>query len=132
MINTTRLCKNCRQPINLAKGRRDRQFCDEQCKNGYHNKLAFEDEQESKRINKILKKNRDILKKMTTRKDHETISKELLLKSGFDFNYHTHHTNTIHMNYQYTFCYDYGYRPNLAAKKTDVYKVVKAFENKED
>lgn len=130
MNNTTKVCKDCGTEIDPKKGRRDRLFCNEECKNSYHNKISFEDEKEAKRINKILKKNRDILKKMAARKDHETISKELLLKSGFDFTYYTHHKITFYKNYQYTFCYDYGYRVNTA-KGEEVYKVVKAFEEKE-
>jgi endogenous inhibitor of DNA gyrase (YacG/DUF329 family) len=60
---STGKCKYCDQLIDLSKGRRDRQFCDERCKNAYHNKIAFEEEKEAKRINKILKKNRDVIKK---------------------------------------------------------------------
>ena len=56
------------------------------------------------------------------------ITKERLLKAGFDFTYFTHHKFTIHYHYQYTFCYDYGYR----AIKPESYKVVKAFEEKEE
>jgi len=121
----SRKCKYCDKPIDLLKGRRDRQFCDERCKNAYHNKIAFEEEKEVKRINKILKRNREILKKMNARKE---VTKERLLKAGFDFTYFTHHKFTIHYHYQYTFCYDYGYR----AVKPESYKVVKAFEEKEE
>jgi endogenous inhibitor of DNA gyrase (YacG/DUF329 family) len=124
----TRKCKYCDQVIDLSKGRRDRQFCDERCKNAYHNKIAFEEEKEAKRINKIMKKNREILKTMSTRKDKDEISRERLLKAGFDFTYYTHHKFTIHHNYQYTFCYDYGYR----TVKPGSYKVVKAFEEIEE
>ena len=126
MNPSTRKCKYCDQLIDLSKGRRDRQFCDERCKNAYHNKIAFEEEKEAKRINKILKRNRDILKKIISRKDKNEITRERLLKAGFDFTYHTHHKFTIHNNYQYTFCYDYGYRP----VKAEIYKIVKAFEEK--
>ena len=124
----TRKCKYCEKLIDLSKGRRDRQFCDEKCKNAYHNKIAFEEEKEAKRINKILKKNREILQKMTARKDKNKITKERLLKAGFDFTYYTHHKFTIHYNHQYTFCYDYGYR----MIKPETYKVVKAFEEREE
>jgi hypothetical protein len=132
MTDTIRLCKDCNTPIKLATGRRrDKQFCNEKCKNHYHNKIAYEEEQEVKRINIILKKNRTILKKMSLRKDHEEIQRERLLKEGFDFNYHTHYKFTFHKNYQYTFCYDYGYRVNNDKYEGEIYKVVKAFEEKE-
>lgn len=125
---STRKCRYCDKLIDLSKGRRDRRFCDERCKNSFHNKIAFEEEREAKRINKILKKNREVLKKMTARKDKNEITKERLLKAGFDFTYYTHHKNTLHYNYQYTFCYDYGYR----MVKPEIYKIVKAFEEKEE
>lgn len=132
MNNDTRLCKHCHKEINLSIGRRDRQFCNEECKNRYHNKIAYEEEKEAKRINKVLKKNRNILKKMSLRKEHDEIPKERLLKEGFDFTYHTHHRVTVHQKYQYSFCYDYGYRLNTASKHPDVFKIVKAFEEKEE
>lgn len=132
MINTPRNCKHCGKEIDPVKGRRDRQFCDEQCKNSYHNTLAYEEEKEAKRINKILKKNRDILKKMSARKDREAISKEMLLKAGFNFKYYTHHKTSVHQKNEYTFCYDYGYRVYSSANKTDVFKIVKAFTDKEE
>ncbi len=132
MNESTRLCKHCHKEINLSIGRRDRQFCDEECKNRYHNRIAYEEEKEAKRINKILKKNRNILKKMSLRKEHEEISHERLLKEGFDFNYHTHFKITVHQKYEYTFCYDYGYRLNTSGRFKDVYKVVKAFEERQE
>jgi hypothetical protein len=94
--------------------------------------MAFEDDKEPKRIIKILRKNRDILKRMAARKDSHEITKERLLKAGFDFNYHSHHKNTLHYNHQYAFCFDYGYRTVTLKNKPEVYKVVKAFEEKEE
>lgn len=132
MNTSARLCKFCEKEINLLIGRRDRQFCDEECKNRFHNKIAYEEEREAKRINKILKKNRNILKKMSLRKDNEEISRERLLKEGFDFNYHTHHKISVHQKNEYTFCYDYGYRLSMSVKLTDLYKIVKAFNSKSD
>jgi endogenous inhibitor of DNA gyrase (YacG/DUF329 family) len=128
-METTRPCKDCGKLIDLSVGRRDRQFCNETCKNRYHNKQAFEEEKEAKRIVKILKKNRGILKKMSVRKDSDQISKERLQKEGFSFDYHTHFKNTKFKGYQYTFCFDYGYRPT---KEKDHFKIVKAFEYKEE
>jgi len=132
MERITRPCKDCGKPIDLSVGRRDRQFCNETCKNRYHNKQAFEEAKEARRINKILKKNRDILKKMAARKDSGEIPREKLLRAGFDFNYYTHHKVTVHYNHQYTICYDYGYRAIKFKDKPEAYKIVKAFGEKED
>lgn len=124
-----KLCLYCEKPINLRVGRKDRRFCDEVCKNKYHNTKTWTEEQEIKRIQLLLKKNRRILKKMFARKDKDEISKERLLKEGFDFTYHTHFVYTKHKpNYQYTVCFDYAYRQ----VEGDKYKIVKAFEPKEE
>ncbi len=130
---STRLCKDCGEPIDVTKGRRDRIFCDYKCKNTYHNKQEYEEKVETERIKKILKNNRKTLKKMFARKDNDEIEKERLLKAGFEFDYHTHFKNTVNGNYTYTFCFDYGYRPvKDGYGKKDRFKVVKAFEEKEE
>ena len=67
---------------------------------------------------------------MAARKDADEISKERLLKEGFEFGYHTHFKNSKFKGYQYTFCFDYGYR--IVDEKKGTYKVVKAFEYKEE
>ena len=123
-----RLCKYCHDPIDPVKGRKDMLFCDENCKNKFHNTQAYQEEQEIKRIQLILKKNRRVLKKMFARKDRDEIQKEKLLKEGFEFDYHTHFVISKIKRNQFTFCFDYGYR----VVSEDKFKVVKAFEYKED
>ncbi len=133
MEAASRPCLCCKKVINLSIGRKDRKFCDEVCKNRYHNTQNYNEQQEIKRIQLILKKNRRILKKMQARKDNDEIPKERLLKEGFEFDYHTHLKNTINRNYVYTFCFDFGYRPVKATKYIkDCFKVVKAFDYKEE
>ena len=132
-MEVSRPCKDCGKLIDLSVGRRDRQFCNETCKNRYHNKQAFEEEKEGKRIVKILKKNRNVLKKMEARKENREIPKERLLKEGFDFDYHTHFKTTVHFSYEYTFCFDYGYRKAKDSyNKKDRYIIVKAFPPKDE
>ena len=125
MDTATRLCKNCEKPINLSIGRSDRLFCNESCKNQFHNKQTYLEEQEIKRIQLILKKNRRILKKMFSRKDRDEIPKEKLLKEGFEFDYHTHFVISKIKRNQFILCFDYGYR----AVEDDRYKIVKAFDS---
>jgi hypothetical protein len=128
---TAKSCLECGDPV--GKGRIDRKFCSVECKNKYHNKEAYAEKIETARIKKILNKNRKILKKMAARKDAEQIHKERLLKEGFEFDYHTHFKISKVKKYQYTFCFDYGYRElNGTYEKKDHYKVVKGFAEKED
>lgn len=124
-------CLECGEPV--GKGRIDRKFCSVECKNKHHNKEAFADKISTGRIKKILDKNRNILKKMASRKDAEQIPREMLLKAGFEFDYHTHFKISKVKGFQYTFCYDYGYRElNGTYEKKDHFKVVKAFTEKEE
>lgn len=117
-----RICLNCEKAI--KKGRTDRKFCDEGCKNEYHNKQKNIDRQEILRIEIALTNNRRILKKVLGIKSEEIIHKETLLKMGFEFTYHTHHvTSTIKRN-EYIFCYNYGYWKMSDEKM----KVVKSFK----
>lgn len=127
MESTTKLCLECGDPV--GKGRIDRKFCSVECKNKYHNKESYSGKISTARIKKILAKNRKILKKIAVRKDADQIQKERLLKEGFDFDYHTHFRISKVKQYQYTICFDYGYRQ---IEKKDAYKVVKAFEYKVD
>jgi hypothetical protein len=120
-------CLNCGQPLDPGKGRVDRLYCDERCKNAFHNARSIEENGELNRIELVLKKNRRVLKKMFARKDKDQISKERLLKEGFDFVFYTHHVTSKIIGNSFTFCFDYGYRE----VEPGVYKIVKAFASKE-
>jgi hypothetical protein len=108
----------------LKSGRIDKKFCNEGCRNSYHNAQKLAENTEIKKINQALKDNRKILKKILGGKASETVSHEDLLKRGFEFEYHTHYVNSHFQNNKYTFCYNYGYR-HLENNK---YKVVKSFK----
>ena len=60
-----------------------------------------------RRINGILKRNRDILKSLNP-DGKASIPKLKLQNSGFNFNYHTN-TYTTKTGNTYYFCYDHGY-----------------------
>lgn len=127
MKTPAKKCKECGKKINPLKGRADRQYCNELCKNRYHNKRLNEDSVELKRIERILRKNHGILKRLFLRKDNDSIERERMLKDGFDFSYHTHRIITKIKKNEFIFCYGYGYRPVNENK----YKIIKAFEYRE-
>ncbi len=97
-------CPACGKPI---KGRSDKKFCDDQCRNTFNSKIKRESEQTIIEINKILRYNRKILKQFNP-EGKTTIRRDYLEKLNFDFRYHTH-TFTTKANNQYKFCYEYGY-----------------------
>jgi len=129
MEATKKRCKNCGKILKPSKGRSDRQYCDEKCKNQYHNAKNARENAELQRIELILRKNHRILKKMFLRKDKDTIPKERLLKEGFNFDYHTHHIIGKIKGNEFIFCHGYGYLPSPGGNQ---YRIIKAFEHSED
>ncbi len=97
-------CLQCGEKI---VGRIDKKFCDAQCRNSYNNKRKRESEKQIVEINRILRRNRKILKQLSP-EGKTTVRKEYLEKSDFDFKYHTHTYTTTHNN-TYKLCYEYGY-----------------------
>ena len=69
----------------ILKGRADKKFCDDVCRNAYHNEAAMEDEGEVRRITNILKKNRRILKKMLGNAKGKKGKKDVMMRKGFSF-----------------------------------------------
>jgi len=101
-----RFCLDCQLPL---KGRADQKFCSQHCRNNYNNEHKNPLQDPVKAINKILRKNRELLKKLNP--DGKTkISKQQLLASGFRFDYFTHLYQNKKGN-TYHFCYEYGYLP---------------------
>jgi predicted nucleic acid-binding Zn ribbon protein len=116
------ICLQCGKRI--TKGRPDKKFCHDGCKNLYHNKEKIREHQEIKKVDLMLKRNRRILKRLfNPRKEEVAISRETLLKQGFDFNFHTHSVITKKYKNEFTFCYDFGYREI----EKDKYRIIKSF-----
>jgi hypothetical protein len=123
MSNAVNYCLNCGEPI--TKGRSDKKFCDQECKNVYYNRIKIQENGEIKRVDLALKKNRRILKKLfDPRKMDKLVNRDALLKAGFDFDFHTHFVTTKFKGNQFVFCYDYGYREVEKHK----FKVIKSFK----
>lgn len=114
-----RSCLDCGQTV---KGRADKKFCDDACRNNYNNRLKGEDNLFVKKINQILKKNRAILLKFNPTGKTKT-TKVKLLTAGFNFEYYTHQLQTQN-GHTYIFCYEHGY----LALPNDEYVLVKREE----
>ena len=89
------------------KGRLDKKFCDDTCRNSYHNKHNKENNALIRNINAVLKRNRKILEELNPQ-GKITKHKDELLKRGFDFKYHTHSYTTKSAK-TYHFVYEQGY-----------------------
>ena len=99
-----RLCHNCNTRL---FGRVDQKFCSDQCRTDFNNRLNGEANNLIRRINRILQKNRRIMK-MLNPNGRSRIHKSKMIDMGFNFKYYTHRSKVKSGN-EYYFCYDQGY-----------------------
>ncbi len=120
------LCPQCKK--GMGRGRSDRKFCSQDCRNAYHNEQKVFESKETRKIRLALNKNRKILRRVLKNESELVVKRERLLKLGYEFDYHTHYRTSKVKQYQYVFCFDYGFRDVTA----ETVKVVKAFTYKEE
>jgi predicted nucleic acid-binding Zn ribbon protein len=93
MTDQERKCLTCQKEL---KGRSDKKFCNEYCRNVFNN-------------NQNLRKNRKILEGFLRNKHFMARAPQYrLFSQGFRFQFFTH-TYTNRQGRQYFFCYEYGY-----------------------
>lgn len=120
--NQTTNCLSCKKPL---KGRSDKKFCNDYCRNSYNNNLKSSTNNLVRNINNSLGKNRRILESFLNNQEKTiTTSKENLLQKGFQFKFFTH-TYKTKKGHIYFFCYDLGYLP----LDNDWYLLVRRKEN---
>lgn len=94
----------CKEPI---KGRSDKKFCDDSCRNEYNNKVNKDGKNLIRNVNNRLRKNWRILEQLNP-DQKTTTSRSKLIEKGFDFTYYTS-TYTTKIGTVYFFVYDQGY-----------------------
>jgi len=98
-------CLECNE---IIEGRTDKKFCSQYCKSAYHYKKNLKkDKTHFQTVDKILKKNRQILKQYN-KAGKATIIKAKLLNEGFNPKYFTNYWKAKNNNL-YLFCYEYGF-----------------------
>lgn len=103
--------KRCLECGKTLKGRTDKKFCDDLCRNSFNNKLNSDSNSYVRTINNILRKNRRLLDEaMLGNEEMVKLPRLKLLEKGFQFKYFTH-TYTNKKGNTYYFCYEYGYLP---------------------
>lgn len=112
-------CLECGESF---KGRADKKFCSDLCRNSYNNKLNSDTTNYMRNVNNILRKNRRILENLIPEETAKA-SKSKLNEKGFDFTYITN-AYTTKKGATYFFCYEYGYLP----LENDQYFLVKRKE----
>jgi len=113
-------CLTCGEKI---KGRSDKKFCDDACRNIYNNNLNSDHTNYIRNINNILRKNWRILEELNPQ-GLINVSKAKLTEKGFNFQYYTSHIKTK-AGHEYYYCYDRGYR----AIENDYFMLVIRKEN---
>ncbi|MCE2613868.1 DUF2116 family Zn-ribbon domain-containing protein [Flavobacteriaceae bacterium D16] len=112
-----RKCLECEEPI---RGRADKKFCSDYCRNAYHNKRNKDSKNFIRNINNRLRKNYRILDSFALKDGKTRTSKNRLIDKGFDFDYITS-LYTTKKGSTYFFVYDLGYLP----LDNDYYMIVK-------
>jgi len=83
--------KTCMQFGKTLRGRSDKKFCDDYCRNNYNNQLKAHANNHVRNINNTLAKNRRILEEfLSGNKEKISIPKYKLMQKGFSFKYITH------------------------------------------
>ena len=102
----TRQCQYCAKTI---RGRSDKKFCDDNCRNQFNNKIRESENHHLRTINRVLRRNRKILKELLPGDtDKVIITKRQLEFLQFHFCFFTHsHTNKN--GNTFLFCYEFGY-----------------------
>ena len=97
-------CLECSEPF---KGRSDKKFCSDYCRNAYNNKVNPDDKNLIRNVNNRLKRNYNILKELNP-KDKGKIHRDKLVSKNFNFNYFTS-VYTTKKGTVYYFVYNQGY-----------------------
>lgn len=111
-----RKCPVCNE---LILGRSDKKYCSDLCRNSYNNDSLSEVRNKLSRVHAILRRNRRILEELINLKIRK-VSKEKLLRQGFNFYYVTSFEGDRNGNLRYM-CYEYGYY----ATGNDCYMLIK-------
>lgn len=101
-------CLECEEPV---KGRTDKKFCSDLCRNSYNNKQNSDANSYVRNVNNILRKNRRIIEDLIhSNSETQKTTKNKLIEKGYHFGYHTN-THTTQKGATYYFCYEYGFLP---------------------
>ena len=98
-------CIECGDPI---RGRSDKKFCADSCRNAYHNRVNTDANNFVRNINNVLRRNRRILENACAQATR-VVSRYQLARLGFDFRFFTHHIPEDEGNSVF-YCYEFGYR----------------------
>ena len=97
-------CLDCGE---VLRGRSDKKFCSDQCRNSYNNKMNRDETNYMKNVHNILRRNRRIIAELNP-ESRTKVHKDDLIAKGYNFTFHTN-TYTTKTGQTYYFCYEHGY-----------------------
>ena len=102
----TRACHNCGKTM---RGRSDKKYCTDYCRNHFNNHIKGADNNYIRKVNGLLRRNRRILQALLP-PDKTTVKtgREQLLLMGFHFGYFTQ-MHVMKKGVTCYYCYEYGY-----------------------
>jgi hypothetical protein len=100
--------KKCLDCGDTLRGRTDKKFCSDQCRNSYNNRLNRDSNNFVRNVHGLLRKNRRILADLYD-EGKTTIHKDALYAMGYNFSFFTHIIESQGGN-RFLYCYEYGYR----------------------
>jgi hypothetical protein len=102
-ISTARTCMQCGE---IIRGRRDKKFCDDQCRNDFNNFVNSDRIACIRNTNGVLRRNRRILENILQTFDNVKIPLRRILEAGFQPDHLTQVQTTTNGTFRY--CYEYG------------------------
>ncbi len=100
-----RKCLDCGETL---RGRTDKKFCSDQCRNNYNNRLNRDSNNFVRNVHGLLRKNRRILSDLYS-EGKIRVHKDALFALGYNFSFFTHVIETS-QGFKYHYCFEYGYR----------------------
>jgi hypothetical protein len=99
--------KACLECNEIIRGRSDKKFCCDQCRNTFNNRCSQESNGFIRVVNHILRRNRKILEELVSGQ-FARVSRRRLYEKGFNFEFTTSTLETKDGKVYY-FCYEFGY-----------------------
>jgi hypothetical protein len=99
-----RKCLDCGDTI---RGRSDKKFCSDQCRNNYNNRLNRDSNNFVRNVHGLLRKNRRILADLYG-EGKTRVHKDALYALGYNFSFFTHVIQSKDGR-KYQYCFEYGF-----------------------
>lgn len=100
--------KKCLDCGEVIRGRTDKKFCSDQCRNNYNNRANRDSNNYVRNVHGLLRRNRRILADLYS-DGKKKVHRDALFALGYNFTFFTHVIETSDGN-KYQYCFEYGFR----------------------